>query len=134
MDPRRRVSRFTYRIETKPEGGYIARPVDSNAATLEAPTREELDKKIQDTILAGLSTQFPGLKLPTENRPTSYSNTGTIVEAGNAKPTDGVSGSLGGTIGNSPIQAEASSSGKVMGILLLALVVAAVVYFFLQRR
>ena len=62
------ISHFTYRIEPKPGGGFIAHPSDPNVAPLEAPTREELQKKIQENVLAGLSTQFPGLKLPLENQ------------------------------------------------------------------
>jgi len=64
MEIKRLVSKYVYRIETKPEGGFIARPGDPNVPSLEAATREELQQKIQSTILAGLGTDFPGLKLP----------------------------------------------------------------------
>lgn len=67
MELKRLISHFTYRIEPKP-GGFIAHPADPSVAPLEAPTREELQKKIQENILAGLSAQFPGLKLPIENQ------------------------------------------------------------------
>jgi hypothetical protein len=207
----------------------MAHPSDPSVAPIEAPTREELQKKIQENILAGLSAQFPGLKLPVENEdlqfafhierkpeggfvihssdpnaepievlthndmeshfaekiigfvgkhltpelsqalaaqgnsgdikvfvnrktgvtvnagshtlslglarnltaPTSMSKTTTIIEAANAKPTDG---SSGGMISNTPIVPEASSSGKVFRFLLLVLVAAALVYFFLHYR
>jgi hypothetical protein len=232
MELKRLISHFTYRIEPKPGGGFIAHPADPSVAPLEAPTREELQKKIQENILAGLSAQFPGLKLPLENQdlqfafhierkpeggfvihssdpnaepievlthndmeshfaekiigfvgkhltpelsqalaaqgnsgdikvfvnrktgvtvnagshtlslgiarnltaPTSISNTTTIIEAANAKPTGGISGRLGGTISDTPIVPEASSSGKVFHFLLLVLVAAALVYFFLHYR
>jgi hypothetical protein len=220
MELKRLISHFTYRIEPKVGGGFIAQPSDPSVAPLEAPTREELQKKIQETILAGLSTQFPGLKLPLDSQdlqfafhierkpeggfaihssdpdaepievlthddveshfaekiigfvgkhltpelsealasqgnsgdikvfvnqktgvtvnagshslnlgarnliaPTSLSNTTTINEAADAKPTDG----------NTPIVPEAGS-GKVLRFLLLALVAGAVVYFFLHYR
>ena len=58
------VTHFVYRIEPKPEGGFIARASDPSVPPLEAPTREELQQKIQQTILSGLATEFPGLKLP----------------------------------------------------------------------
>jgi len=64
MELKRLISRCTYRIEPKPDGGFIAQPDDPSVAPLEAPTREELQKKIQENILVGLSGQFPGLKLP----------------------------------------------------------------------
>ena len=62
MELKRLISHFTYRIERKPGGGFIAHPADPSLALLEAPSREELQKKIQENILAGLSAQFPGLK------------------------------------------------------------------------
>jgi hypothetical protein len=229
MELQRLISHFTYRIEPKPGGGFMAHPSDPSVAPIEAPTREELQKKIQENILAGLSAQFPGLKLPVENEdlqfafhierkpeggfvihssdpnvepievlthndmeshfaekiigfvgkhltpelsqalaaqgnsgdikvfvnrktgvtvnagshtlslglarnltaPTSMSKTTTIIEAANAKPTDG---SSGGMISNTPIVPEASSSGKVFRFLLLVLVAAALLYFFLHYR
>ena len=232
MELKRLISHFTYRIEPKPGGGFIAHPDDPSVAPLEAPTLEELQKKIQENTLAGLSAQFPDLKLPLENQdlqfafhierkpeggfvihssdpkaepievlthndmesrfaekiigfvgkhltpelsqalaaqgnsrdikvfvnrktgltvntgshtlsvgvarnltaPTSISNTTTIIEAANAKPTDGISGTPGGTISNTPIAPEASSGGKVFRFLLLVLVAGALVYFFSHYR
>ena len=229
MELKRLISHFTYRIEPKPGGGFMAHPSDPSVAPIEAPTRKELQKMIQENILAGLSAQFPGLKLPVENEdlqfafhierkpeggfvihssdpnaepievlthndmeshfaekiigfvgkhltpelsqalaaqgnsgdikvfvnrktgvtvnagahtlslglarnltaPASMSKTTTIIEAANAKPTDG---SSGGMISNTPIVPEASSSGKVFRFLLLVLVAAALVYFFLHYR
>ena len=66
--------------------------------------------------------------------PTSISNTTTISEATNAKPTDGISGKLSGAISNTPIVPEGISSGKVVRFLLLVLVAWALVYFFLHYR
>ncbi len=232
MELKRLISQFTYRIEPKPGGGFIAHPADPGVAPLEAPTREELQKKIQGNTLAGLSAQFPGLKLPLENQnlqfafhierkpeggfvihssdpnaqpievlnhhdmesrfaekimgflgkhltpelsqalaahgnsgeikvfvnrktgvtvnagshtlslglarnltaPASISNTTTISEATNAKPTNGISDGLGGAISNTPIVPEGISSGKVFRFLLLVLVAWALVYFFLHYR
>jgi hypothetical protein len=66
MDLKRLVTHFTYRIEPKPEGGFIARPSDPSIPPLEAPTREELRKIIQEKILAGLAAEFPALKIPAD--------------------------------------------------------------------
>jgi hypothetical protein len=63
MEIKHLVSKYVYRIEPKPEGGFIARASEANVPPLEAATREELQKKIQSTILAGLAADFPGLKL-----------------------------------------------------------------------
>jgi len=229
MELKRLISHFTYRIEPKSGGGFIAHPTDPSVAPIEAPTREELQKKIQENILAGLSAQFPGLKPPVENQdlqfafhierrpeggfaihssdpnaepiealthndmesrfaekiigflgkhltpelsqalaaqgnsgeikvfvnlktgvtfnagshtfnlgaarnltaPTSLSNGTTTIEA---TPTDDISGRLGGTIRNTPIEPEGSSGDKVFRFLLLVLVAAALVYFFSHYR
>ena len=73
MDLKRLFTHFTYRIETKPEGGFIARASDPTLPPLEAPTRAELEQKIQKNILATLTTEIPGLKLPEENEGTRFS-------------------------------------------------------------
>ena len=72
MDLKRIISTFTYRIEAKSEGGFIAHSGDPNVPPLEAPTREELQQKIQTTIAAAVAEQFPGLKLPAEGEPLTF--------------------------------------------------------------
>ncbi len=69
MDLKRIISTFTYRIEPKPQGGFIAHATDPSLPPIEAPTREELQQKIQANISAGLALEFPGLNLPTGNLP-----------------------------------------------------------------
>lgn len=68
MELKRLITHFTYRIEPKPEGGFIARASDPTLPPLEGATREELQHKIQANIAAGLAAEFPGLKLPLENQ------------------------------------------------------------------
>src|ERR1700675_169389 len=68
MELKRLITQFTYRIEPKPEGGFIAHATDPTIPPLEAPTREELQRKIQTNIAACLASEFPGLKLPLENQ------------------------------------------------------------------
>ena len=63
MDLKRLVSQFAYHIEQKPDGGFIARASDPSTPPLEAPTREELLKTIQQKVVADLSAEFPDLKL-----------------------------------------------------------------------
>jgi hypothetical protein len=64
MEIKRLVQECVYRIEPKPEGGFIARASDPNVPPLEAATREELQQKIQAKLVAALGVAFPGLKLP----------------------------------------------------------------------
>jgi hypothetical protein len=73
MDLKRLITQFTYRIEPKPEGGFIAHASDPKIAPLEAPTREELQRKIQENIASSLAAEFPGLKLPLDNQGLKYS-------------------------------------------------------------
>ncbi|HKW67497.1 MAG TPA: hypothetical protein VJP04_09435 [Terriglobales bacterium] len=73
MEIKRLITQFTYAIAPKPEGGFIAHASDPNAPVLEAPTREELQQKIQATIMAGLSERFPGLKLPLQGQESKFS-------------------------------------------------------------
>lgn len=68
MELQRLITHFTYRIEPKPEGGFIAHATDPAVPPLEAPTREELQRKIQANIAACLVAEFPGLKLPLESQ------------------------------------------------------------------
>ena len=68
MEIKKLLTQFVYRIEPKPEGGFIARPSDPSAPALEAPTREELQCKIRANIASAISTEFPGLKLPIQNQ------------------------------------------------------------------
>ena len=64
MEIKRLAEKYVYRIEAKPEGGFIARATDPSVPPLEAATRDELRQKIQSTVLAGLGMDFPALKLP----------------------------------------------------------------------
>ena len=56
------LSRFIYRIEAKPGGGFIATCKDPTAPAIEGATREEVQQKIQESIAENLATQFPALK------------------------------------------------------------------------
>jgi len=64
MDLKSLINHFVYRIEPKPGGGFIAHPTDPSVPPIEAPTRAELQQKIQARIGEALAQQFPGLNLP----------------------------------------------------------------------
>jgi hypothetical protein len=68
MDLKRLITHFTYHIEPKPGGGFIARAGDPTLPPLEAQTRWELDDKVRQNIGAAMAAEFPGLKLPLENQ------------------------------------------------------------------
>jgi len=67
MDLKRLMPYFTYHIEAKSEGGFIARAADPSLPPLEASTRPELQEKIRQNISTALAAEFPGLKLPAGN-------------------------------------------------------------------
>jgi len=64
MDLKRLITQVAYKIEAKLEGGFIARATDPSVPPLEAPTREELQQKIRQNMLAVISAEFPGLNVP----------------------------------------------------------------------
>jgi hypothetical protein len=68
MELKRLITHFTYRIEAKPEGGFVAHATDLTIPPLEAATREELQQKIQTNIAAALAEEFPGLKPPVNDQ------------------------------------------------------------------
>lgn len=65
MEFKHLTTNISYRIEPNPAGGFIARSTDPSITPIEAPTVEELQKKIQAQLLGSFATQFPGLSLPT---------------------------------------------------------------------
>lgn len=71
MELKRLVQQCVYRIEPKPEGGFIARASDPNVPPLEAATREELQQKIQAKLVAALGAAFPGFQLPQQGKQVS---------------------------------------------------------------
>jgi hypothetical protein len=64
MELQRLTRQLSYRIEAKPEGGFVARCADPGIPPLEAPTREELQQKIRQNLDRALAAAFPGFKLP----------------------------------------------------------------------
>jgi len=72
MELKHLVQRFVYRIEPNPAGGFIARSTDPTVPPLEAPTREELQQKIQARLAQALGEVFPGLKVPLQDKRLSF--------------------------------------------------------------
>lgn len=68
MELRNLLASLAYKIEPKPEGGFIARATDPAVPTLEAPTRQELQQKIRENMLNLVSAESFGAKLPGDGR------------------------------------------------------------------
>ena len=62
------TKRILYRIEPNPEGGFTARSTDPSVAPLEAPTREELQRKVQEKIANEMLSGLGGRTLRLGNR------------------------------------------------------------------
>ncbi len=62
MDFKSVLSRFIYRIEPRPGGGFIATCKDPGVPAIEGATRDEVQQKIQATISTSLVKQFPALR------------------------------------------------------------------------
>jgi hypothetical protein len=104
MEINRLVSKYVYRIEPKPGGGFIARASDPSVSAIEASSREELQQKIQAAVFAGLGADFPGFKLP--------ANAGDMKFAFHVERTPGGTFDIHSSDPNSaPIQA--STQGEV---------------------
>jgi hypothetical protein len=103
MEIKRTISPIAYRIEQKPEGGFIARCSDPNVPPLEGASRFELEQQIQAKITAEMESQFPGLKIPFNTSETKFITLGT-------KPD----GSIFSESGNSSVQpAEGGTKNAV---------------------
>jgi hypothetical protein len=74
MEIKRTISRVIYRIEPKPEGGFIARCDDPTVAPLEAASRFELEQQIRDKVTSEVESQIPGLQISLEKKITSFDN------------------------------------------------------------
>jgi hypothetical protein len=79
------IKRMFWRIEAKPEGGFIARCSDATVPPLEGATREELQKKIQEKLVSDLGSQFPGLALNL-GKPVTKSVSVVTLEKGSTAP------------------------------------------------
>ncbi|MBZ5718986.1 MAG: hypothetical protein LAO03_01255 [Acidobacteriia bacterium] len=59
MTTKTTTARFSYNIQAKPDGGFVATPTDPAMETLEGSTREEVEQKIQAKITEMISAQLP---------------------------------------------------------------------------
>jgi hypothetical protein len=82
MEIKRTISRIAYRIEPKPDGGFIARCSDPTVPPLEGASRFELEQQIKAKITAEMESQFPGLKIPLDELETKFISLDTKPDGG----------------------------------------------------
>jgi hypothetical protein len=116
VELKRLISHFTYRIEPKPEGGFVAHGSEAGVPPIEAATRAELQQKIQSSIAVALGAEFPGLKVPLENKEVNFAfhvehgpDGGLILQS-----TDGKELPI---VGSTHADIESKLAEKVMGAL-----------------
>lgn len=62
MEIKKTISKYSYRIEAKPGGGFVAYSTDPSVEAIEGPTREEVIQQVEAKISAILGEQFPKLE------------------------------------------------------------------------
>ena len=55
----KKTTSFSYHIEQKPEGGFIARPDDPQMETLEGATEQEVEQKIGAKMIGMIGAEMP---------------------------------------------------------------------------
>jgi uncharacterized membrane protein len=132
-------TKFLYRIEPKPDGGFIAQPSgdspDGSAMeTIEGATSEEVQQKIQANISELIEQQMPtlfklgGLNITVnkEINLTTRTSSGQLVTRQE---------NLGNGLVNAPVPIVPSSSGGTMLRVIAVLIALLLAYvFFVARR
>lgn len=72
MEINKTIAKYSYRIEAKPGGGFVAHPTESSMETLEAATKEEILQKVEQKIGALIGKEFPGIDKLLHTDPNVY--------------------------------------------------------------
>lgn len=130
------ITKFTYRIEPNPAGGFIARPTDSSLESIEGATREEIQQKIQAKITDMLQSQLPaelklgGLNVKIKRNVTITTQNTSASNISSSQP------SAQNLVSQNAMELTDGSSDTVSRILRIAagaLALLAILYFLLHR-
>jgi hypothetical protein len=132
----RTTTKISYRIEEKPEGGFIARPSDPAMGILEGVSKEEVQQLVQEKMRSLLGQQIPDLSANPRNinmtvnsnvrfRLVSQNSSG---QQSNSQP--GLPPSGGHAIS---VSLNVSSLGRIVRFVITVIVVSALVYFWRHR-
>lgn len=72
MEIHKTLTKYFYRIEAKPGGGFVGIPADATMVTIEGATREEVLQKIEEKIGAAIGKEFPGIEKLLHTDPNVY--------------------------------------------------------------
>lgn len=129
-------SKFSYHIEEKPQGGFIARPSDPAMEVIEGVTREGVQQRVQEKLRALLGEQ----RIPcdplgqseinlTVNRKASFK----FVPVGASAPSGNTAKMISGD-GDSPktLTLKISNPGRILAYVAGLAVLAALAYFYFR--
>jgi hypothetical protein len=129
----RSVSRFSYRMEEKPDGGIIARPSDPAMGVIEGLTREEVQQKINEKLGALIGKQLPSSFGATNDVDiTSKTRVSVQFLHGNSSTPSTIAGNQM-RMSSAPgirVSFNSGSVGRIVRFLLTVAVVATLIYFY----
>ena len=137
MEINRSVTRFTYRIEQKPDGtGFIAKSDDPAQETIEGATAKEVEEKIGAKVMDMVGAQvgglhLPGLELKVNKRVTITSSkeiTPEMAKEFGLTPTSTSTPEL-----QPPVAPSGESSQKWLWIVGGAAILSVLLYYFLHH-
>ena len=132
------TSKISYRIEPKPEGGFVATSSDASMPRIEGASREEVQQKINTAIEQVISAQLPtvlklgkiNLKLNTNIKVTT--RTAPVSQTPSDSPSNATPPTASGQSA-APIVPE-PSTGRVMWVIVGLVVLAGFVYLSYLSR
>lgn len=149
MEIKKSTTHFSYKIEQKPEGGFIARSTDPGVEPIEGATQEEVIQKIQARAMTPFGEKLAGgFKFGGLNvNVTRKVNVTTWTKGTSAKGSDAAEQRLLHQVASdpeaqkmfqdagfvSPVERSSDSSGTALRVLAALIAIAALVYFFLHR-
>ena len=150
MDAKTFTTKFRYRIEPKPGGGFIARAEDGPAESLEGATREEVQQKLDDKLTGLVGEMLHDDKLtkmvgemlhhPQESRSGEFHVGGAQIKVNVtsnfsatkrlSRPENPSTGDLGIPASSEP---RFESSNKLWLVIALSVALGAVLMYLLKR-
>ena len=130
---RRSVSKFSYRMEEKPEGGFVAHPSDPAMGVIEGVSREEVQQKINEKLGALIGEQLPdSFGNSNEIGVTTNHNVSVQFLRGGSSAPSAITGNQMRTTSTPGIRISFNSGsvGRIVRFLVTVAVVAVLLYFY----
>ncbi len=132
--------KFAFKIEEKPEGGFIARS-EEPACTVEAATRAELEKKLEEKVeellasdIAGtLQLGSPGVHVQKNVNFRFHVSRRTAAGESTDSSFTGSEPALASSTSDRPLQPESGFSRSTLVIVLIAVAILLALWLAYQR-